>query len=1442
MAVLAAQRQQDHLASPPEARASDYTSSPIAPKRVASRGRHALASAFEEAKQSFGAASSTSPHTTIMERRGRSNSNSAFAAARSVFERPAVPMRNSSSDPDLEAASSPNADASSDPEDESREEYVVALHDFASSNATCLSFAAGQVIKVFNRDTSGWWDGELDGQRGWFPSNYVDEEGIGFGSPEASDMRLELAGDGERDTSQPYNGRGLGLSVQTQQVNKQRPGVVSAGMPHHPSRSPTPTAQEFLASSASSGILEPILHAIALLHNAVRANRVAHFQPSTACVISSVRSVLSATDCLTRESHVLKSHPILARERKHILSELSKLVTQARKASAPMPREEGRAQEMDDMLSMADAVLRHVRSFLEVAVECGVNVPDRRSSVVGDRNRVSADAPHAGEQRSMLGVDRGEADKTPTPESPRSSAYQTAYTSGQMSPRSTRFLDLRDRAEYPFDDAAAAVMVAKHTGSEPMTQAARIKAQAQARRRSDSLTSEPQEHIDAVRDLLIVVEAVHNSGELQSTLPRQTTILFQTRERLYEATTALVSAARVITSNPSAQAAASAALSDANEDEEKSRLLSAATAVLRTGGECVGAVRLCLNHADSALRFTLPGDGRSTQRHGSGDSSMSADSAEPLTPDEAAGEDALLAAGTVRRGKHTLSFLGRKATSLSCLREKYEQSGYVRGFGHIAEGHSDDDDDFAESEENATARQQYHAPQREVRGEADASPQSTVMPDSDLPRSSLSERRGAPALQQLGPGMRRPMHAPQVVATPALTQYVPSSHPQISSANHGTDPQGGDGSDHSETMSRQHSRASGSTLYSARSDTTGATSARPSMDQNNGADEHANVPLTAPVGGTFREAHNKHLAGVTDSRRGSDSSEVLHLQPTRSRGESLSEPSPLGLSPLTPSVMSTFEAASPIQLKFMSPDYLPSDVCYNSEGQLTGATLPALVEKMTPHDTTVDAALSNAFFLCFRLFTTPMQLFDVLEARYNMRPPQEVEVSAEELVKWTDQKVMPVRLRIFNFFKTWLETYWHSATDHVILERLVEFTRTSMAHSLHRPGQRLADLAQKRIISGPTKKVMAQVSGTATAAGVSNANGIAPTVASKPGALKRMISTDRLRNGSLPPGMVEPSNMYGSAAFTNKKGPMPPQPIMSKALLSALRASPQPPISITEFDPTELARQLTILESKIYCAILPEELLGQEFSKAAGVSSAIHVKNMSSLSTSITGWISECILNEGDARKRTQLVKFFIKLGDRCLALSNFNTLMAIQCALNSSTIARLKRTWDGLTAKYRVMMEEQRRTVEHTRNFAGYRARLRATAAPALPFVGLFLTDLTFCHEGNPATRPSPQDPQKRLLNFDKYVKMSRIIGDLQRFQLPYTLLEVQECQSYLNKVLASVQQAGAGGAEDLYRRSLLLEPRSKTGEPSPATVASRSGGSGADGGKLGLDIFNWK
>ena len=49
------------------------------------------------------------------------------------------------------------------------------MHDYQPEgrNINCLAFRARQIIRVLNRDPSGWWDGEVEGRRGWFPSNYV---------------------------------------------------------------------------------------------------------------------------------------------------------------------------------------------------------------------------------------------------------------------------------------------------------------------------------------------------------------------------------------------------------------------------------------------------------------------------------------------------------------------------------------------------------------------------------------------------------------------------------------------------------------------------------------------------------------------------------------------------------------------------------------------------------------------------------------------------------------------------------------------------------------------------------------------------------------------------------------------------------------------------------------------------------------------------------------------------------------------------------------------------------------------------------------------------------------------------------------------------------------------------------------------------------------------
>ena len=52
-------------------------------------------------------------------------------------------------------------------------EQVVALYKYQRQNPDELSFEKGCVINVINKIESDWWTGELNGQTGVFPSNYV---------------------------------------------------------------------------------------------------------------------------------------------------------------------------------------------------------------------------------------------------------------------------------------------------------------------------------------------------------------------------------------------------------------------------------------------------------------------------------------------------------------------------------------------------------------------------------------------------------------------------------------------------------------------------------------------------------------------------------------------------------------------------------------------------------------------------------------------------------------------------------------------------------------------------------------------------------------------------------------------------------------------------------------------------------------------------------------------------------------------------------------------------------------------------------------------------------------------------------------------------------------------------------------------------------------------
>lgn len=222
---------------------------------------------------------------------------------------------------------------------------------------------------------------------------------------------------------------------------------------------------------------------------------------------------------------------------------------------------------------------------------------------------------------------------------------------------------------------------------------------------------------------------------------------------------------------------------------------------------------------------------------------------------------------------------------------------------------------------------------------------------------------------------------------------------------------------------------------------------------------------------------------------------------------------------------------------------------------------------------------------------------------------------------------------------------------------------------------------------------------------------------------------------------------------------------------------------------------------------------------------------MSTLSTDLANLVADTILHLEDAKKRAVIIKQWVKVAAKCLELNNYDSLMAIICSLNSSMVMRLKRTWELVSTKTKTRLDELKAITDVGRNYAVLRQRLHNHVAPCIPFVGIYLTDLTFIDVGNGTTRQLPGESGRdgvSVINFDKHMKTAKIIGQLQSFQVPYRLAAIPEMQDWMDAQIQRVRASDQSNVQSYYRRSLLLEPReaqhSTRGSPSIDNSAQSS------------------
>ncbi|KAJ7505491.1 ras guanine nucleotide exchange factor domain-containing protein [Mycena galericulata] len=419
---------------------------------------------------------------------------------------------------------------------------------------------------------------------------------------------------------------------------------------------------------------------------------------------------------------------------------------------------------------------------------------------------------------------------------------------------------------------------------------------------------------------------------------------------------------------------------------------------------------------------------------------------------------------------------------------------------------------------------------------------------------------------------------------------------------------------------------------------------------------------------------------------------------------------------------------------YLQPSYSPTEIQMDPDSTVRAGTVPALVERLTAHEQG-DPTFIKAFLMTFKSFTTVDDLFDLLVQRFWIQPPPKLTPAERE--EWGKLKQHVIQIRVLNTFKSMVvDDDVLEKDDLFILDRMKEFITTE-------------------------------------------------EVSKFPAAKQLLILIERAQRGG--DSMIK--------MVTAPQG-VPPQPLVPRTSKK---------LKLLDIEPLELARQLTIMESQLYQRIRPMECLQR--AREQRTENIDNITVVIQTSNKIALWVAESVLSKEDSRRRAGAVKHLISVADRCRVLNNFSTMAAITAGLNTPPIRRLKRTWEQVNQRYMAQFSACEMTIDSNKNFTKYRSMMTSVIPPCVPFIGVFLSTLQFIQDGN------PDNLQGNLVNFRKRQKASEVINDIKRWQAPFNFHAIPSVQAYIEESLNAVSDTRES-SERFWNISLEREPREREDE----------------------------
>jgi hypothetical protein len=208
---------------------------------------------------------------------------------------------------------------------------------------------------------------------------------------------------------------------------------------------------------------------------------------------------------------------------------------------------------------------------------------------------------------------------------------------------------------------------------------------------------------------------------------------------------------------------------------------------------------------------------------------------------------------------------------------------------------------------------------------------------------------------------------------------------------------------------------------------------------------------------------------------------------------------------------------------------------------------------------------------------------------------------------------------------------------------------------------------------------------------------------------------------------------------------------------------------------------------------------------------------------------------------RVNALKKFIYIASWCLQNNNFSTTFEIAAGLNLSSISRLKKTWEKLPKKFHFHWNSINNLTSNLSNYRNYRKAITDSKGPIIPYLGMFLTDLTFAEDGN-KTFLLCEKTHKKTINFQKLRLISDIFQQINNLQNAGDYEDLISDSKIKDWVL---NEWKIMSEKELYTRSQALEP-SISNVPSSSNVAQGKNSSQTNSrrilsfGKVNTEDFN--